>query len=103
MFMKFFLHHKVKWDDSPITPGSPLESARENKICSTGRLETAHIEADGKKTWQDTRVVGAQGDEMKDLIKPADISRDSAGLCRIDPGDLAPHAAAFTRISTRLF
>jgi hypothetical protein len=27
---------------------------------------------------------------MKDLIKPADISRASAGLCRIEPGDLAP-------------
>ena len=27
---------------------------------------------------------------MKDRITPADISRGSAGLCRIEPGDLAP-------------
>lgn len=53
MFMKFFLYHKVKWDDSPTTPGSPLESAVRRNLQHRPTWKAAHIDADGKKTWRD--------------------------------------------------
>ncbi len=63
MFMKFFLYHKVKWDDSPLTPGSPLESAVKQNLQYRPTWKAAHIEADGKKTWQD--IASSAPKEMK--------------------------------------
>lgn len=63
MFMKFFLYHKVKWDDSPLTPGSPLESAVKKNLQYRPTWKAAHVDADGKKTWQD--IASSAPKEMK--------------------------------------
>ncbi len=63
MFMKFFLYHKVKWDDSPNTPGSPIASAIRRNLQYRPTWKAAHVDADGKKTWQDIASAGPK--EMK--------------------------------------
>lgn len=53
MFMKYFLYHRVKWDDKPNRPGSPLESAVKKNLEYRPTWKAGHVDADGKKTWQD--------------------------------------------------
>jgi len=53
MFMKYFLYHRVKWDDEPNRPGSPLESAVKKNLEYRPTWKAGHVDADGKKTWRD--------------------------------------------------
>ncbi|HOX16707.1 MAG TPA: respiratory nitrate reductase subunit gamma [Smithellaceae bacterium] len=53
MFMKYFLYHKVKWDDAPSRPGSAIESAVLQNLTRKPTWKAKHIGADGEKSWQD--------------------------------------------------
>ncbi|HQL00944.1 MAG TPA: respiratory nitrate reductase subunit gamma [Smithellaceae bacterium] len=63
MFMKYFLYHRVKWDDEPNRPGSPLESALKKNLEFRPTWKAGHIDADGKKTWRD--IAASAPKEMK--------------------------------------
>jgi len=63
MFMKFFLYHKIKWDDAPNTPGSQIETAVQQNLQYRPTWSAAHIGADGKKTWQD--IASSEPKEIK--------------------------------------
>jgi len=53
MFMKYFLYHKVKWDDAPNMPGSSTESMIACNLKYKPTWKAGHIGADGNKSWQD--------------------------------------------------
>ena len=53
MFMKYFLYHKVKWDDAPNRPGGPLEKAILANLGFKPTWKAKHIGADGQKSWLD--------------------------------------------------
>lgn len=53
MYMKYFLYHKVKWDDAPNSPGSNIESAVLKNLKLKPTWKAKHIGADGEKSWQD--------------------------------------------------
>ena len=53
MFMKYFLYHKVKWDDAPSRPGNAIESAVLQNLKYRPTWKAKHIGADGEKTWRD--------------------------------------------------
>lgn len=53
MFMKYFLYHKVKWDDAPNLPGTSINSAVVCNLKFKPTWKAKHIGADAEKTWQD--------------------------------------------------
>ena len=63
MFMKYFLYHKVKWDDAPNSPGSPIESAVLQNMQYRPTWKAKHIGADGEKSWRD--IASSSPREMK--------------------------------------
>ena len=63
MFMKYFLYHKVKWDDAPSRPGSAIESAVLQNLKYRPTWKAKHIGADGEKSWRD--IASSFPKEMK--------------------------------------
>jgi len=53
MFMKFFLYHKVKWEDAPNLRGGKIEPAIRNNLALKPTWSAKHIEGDGQKSWLD--------------------------------------------------
>jgi nitrate reductase gamma subunit len=53
MFMKYFIYHRVKWDDTPNRPGSAIESAVEANLDLIPTWQAKHVGADGRKSWKD--------------------------------------------------
>lgn len=53
MFMKYFLYHKVKWDDRPSRPGNVIETAVLKNLNYRPTWNAKHIGADGEKSWRD--------------------------------------------------
>jgi len=53
MYMKYFLYHRVKWDDAPNRRGGAIEEAIEKNLQLKPTWKAKHIEADGRKTWQE--------------------------------------------------
>jgi nitrate reductase gamma subunit len=53
MFMKYFLYHKVKWDDAPSRPGNAIETAVLRNLNYRPTWRAKHIGADGGKSWRD--------------------------------------------------
>jgi len=53
MFMKYFLYHKVKWDDAPSRPGGRIEAAVQKNLNLRPTWGAKHVGADGQKTWGD--------------------------------------------------
>jgi nitrate reductase gamma subunit len=51
MFMKYFLYHSVKWEDTPNMTGSKIEAAVLENLGFKPTWAAPHIGADGKKTW----------------------------------------------------
>jgi len=47
MFMKYFIYHGVRWEDTPNLRGSRIEAA------IIRNLGCPHMGADGKKTWEE--------------------------------------------------
>jgi len=53
MFMKYFLYHEVKWDDTPNRPGGRIEAAVRKNLDLKPTWGARHVGADGRKTWGD--------------------------------------------------
>jgi nitrate reductase gamma subunit len=53
MFMKYFLYHRVKWDDAPNLRGGAIEAAIRKNLELKPTWNAKHVEADGRKSWRD--------------------------------------------------
>jgi len=53
MFMKYFLYHRVKWDDAPSRPGNAVEAAVLENLNLRPSWSAKHVDADGGKSWKD--------------------------------------------------
>ena len=53
MFMKYFLYHDVKWDDTPNRRGGRIEAAVRKNLNLRPTWGAKHVRADGRKTWGD--------------------------------------------------
>ena len=53
MYMKYFLYHRVKWDDAPNRRGSLMEAAIQKNLELKPTWKAKHVEADGQKSWQE--------------------------------------------------
>jgi nitrate reductase gamma subunit len=51
MFMKYFMYHSVRWEDTPNITGSGIEAAVLANLGLKPTWAAPHIGADGKKTW----------------------------------------------------
>lgn len=51
MFMKYFLYHKVKWDDAPNRRNGRIEEAVRENLELKPTWQARHIMADGHKSW----------------------------------------------------
>lgn len=51
MFMKYFLYHSVRWEDTPNMKGSRIETAVLENLRLKPTWAAPHIGADGEKTW----------------------------------------------------
>jgi nitrate reductase gamma subunit len=51
MFMKYFLYHSVKWEDTPNMTGSRIEAAVLENLGLKPTWAAPHVGADGKQTW----------------------------------------------------
>ncbi len=58
MFMKYFLYHSVKWEDTPNRTGSRIEAAVLENLELKPTWAASHIGADGKKTWAEIATSG---------------------------------------------
>ncbi len=58
MFMKYFLYHAVKWEDTPNMTGSRIEAAVLGNLGFKPTWAAPHIGADGKKTWGEIATSG---------------------------------------------
>lgn len=63
MFMKYFIYHRVKWDDEPNRPGSSIESAVAANLDFKPTWQAKHVGADGSKSWKD--IVSSAPKELK--------------------------------------
>ena len=50
---KYFTYHKVRWDDSSMVPGSPMEKQVLQLLEQPVTWSAAHLQADGRKNWID--------------------------------------------------
>lgn len=52
-FMKWFMWHKVRWDDEPNLRGSRLEAEISRLVQAPVSWSAPHLKADGRKNWVD--------------------------------------------------
>jgi nitrate reductase gamma subunit len=60
MFMKYFLYHAVRWEDTPNLKGGKMEAAILQNLGFKPTWAAPHIGADGKKTWGEIATSGAK-------------------------------------------
>jgi len=53
MFMKYFMYHSIRWEDTPNVKGGRIEAEILNNLGFKPTWVAPHIGADGKKTWAD--------------------------------------------------
>ncbi len=58
MFMKYFMYHSVKWEDTPNLKGSRIEAAVLENLGLKPTWASPHIGADGHKTWAEIASSG---------------------------------------------
>ena len=58
MFMKYFLYHSVRWEDTPNLKGGKMEAAILQNLGFKPTWASLHIGADGKKTWGEIATSG---------------------------------------------
>jgi len=61
MFMKYFMYHSVRWEDTPNLKGGKIEAAIWRNLGFRPTWAAAHIGADGKKTWKEIATPGSKG------------------------------------------
>ena len=61
MFMKYFMYHKVRWEDMPNMKGSQIEAAILQNLGFKPTWAGPHVGADGSKTWVDLATSGPKG------------------------------------------
>jgi nitrate reductase gamma subunit len=60
MFMKYFLYHAVRWEDTPNLKGGKMEAAILENLGLKPTWTAPHIGADGRKTWGEIATSGAK-------------------------------------------
>jgi nitrate reductase gamma subunit len=51
---KYFMYHKIRWDDQPTVPGSKMEKEIAKLLSQPVTWGAKHVNPDGKnKTWVD--------------------------------------------------
>jgi nitrate reductase gamma subunit len=58
MFMKYFMYHSVRWEDTPNLKGSRIEASVLGNLGLKPTWVAPHIGADGKKTWGEIAASG---------------------------------------------
>ena len=58
MFMKYFLYHSVRWEDTPNLKGGKMEAAILQNLGFKPTWASPHIGADGEKTWGEIATSG---------------------------------------------
>ncbi len=58
MFMKYFMYHSVKWEDTPNVKGGKMEAAILENLGLKPTWSAPHIGADGKKSWGEIATSG---------------------------------------------
>ncbi len=58
MFMKYFLYHRVKWDDAPNLRGNRIEAEVKKNLEFKPTWSAKHVDADGNKNWLDIASSG---------------------------------------------
>jgi nitrate reductase gamma subunit len=58
MFMKYFLYHSVRWEDTPNLKGGKMEAAILQNLGFKPTWAAPHIGADGNKTWGEIATSG---------------------------------------------
>ena len=53
MFMKYFLYHRVKWDDAPNRQGGRIEAAIMENLEFKPTWKAKHVDTDGQKSWRE--------------------------------------------------
>jgi nitrate reductase gamma subunit len=53
MFMKYFMYHSIRWEDTPNVKGSRVEAEILHNLGFKPTWVAPHIGADGKKSWAD--------------------------------------------------
>jgi nitrate reductase gamma subunit len=61
MFMKYFIYHKVRWEDAPNLKGGAMEAAILKNLGFKPTWAAPHIGADGQKTWADLAAPQPKG------------------------------------------
>jgi nitrate reductase gamma subunit len=61
MFMKYFLYHSVKWEDTPNMAGSRIEAAVLENLGLKPTWAAPHVGADGKQTWAQIATSAPRG------------------------------------------
>ncbi len=61
-FTKYFLYHDIRWNDTPLAPGSRLEKRMQEVLELKPTWSAPHIRGDGRKTWVDV-ATSAPGDD----------------------------------------
>jgi nitrate reductase gamma subunit len=61
MFMKYFIYHKVRWEDTPNLKGGAMEAAILKNLGFKPTWAAPHIGADGQKTWADLAAPQPKG------------------------------------------
>jgi nitrate reductase gamma subunit len=65
MFMKYFMYHSIRWEDTPNTKGSQVEAAIIKNLGFKPTWSAAHIGADGSKTWVDVATTVPEVEKKK--------------------------------------
>ncbi len=60
LFMKYFMYHSVRWEDTPNIKGSRIEIAVLENLGLKPTWAAPHIGADGKKTWGEIAASGTK-------------------------------------------
>jgi nitrate reductase gamma subunit len=65
-FTKYFTYHKIRWEDSQVTPGSAMQKRLAQQLTQPVTWSASHIGADGTKNWLDLATWAPFYDKKED-------------------------------------
>jgi nitrate reductase gamma subunit len=65
-FTKYFTYHKIRWEDSQVTPGSTMQKRLAQQLTQPVTWSASHIGADGTKNWLDLATWAPFNDKKED-------------------------------------